>query len=63
MITKDDLAFIAYAIAVANKHSLPNDYALLVVDGAFFDVEPVPGPVSLSLPVIDTLAPDATPTL
>lgn len=53
MIDKSDVLTIAFAIAVANKHSHPAEYAAQVVDAAFPEVvESVP------LPVID--APEAT---
>ena len=38
---KEDVAFIAHAIALANKHTDPDAYVALVLDEAFPDETPV----------------------
>ena len=41
MIDKSDIAMIAFAIAVANKHSAPEDYVAQVVDAFEEHTKPV----------------------
>ena len=40
-MTKEDVAFMAHAIAVANKHTDPDAYVTLVLAEAFPDETPI----------------------
>lgn len=53
MLTKEDMTFIAIAIAKANRHSAPYDYVNQVIEAAFPEPEPAPVVEPVIEPVIE----------